>query len=150
MAALHRSMTAQQVRTHERCHGLARAARTRANLLERLHVHTAVAAACHAVARHTLTVVAIGVLLPAGKVSLSPMPYDTRVTLDAQGEETTLRAELAGEEVSAYGLMVTEREWLDVYPYEKWNAKKIPTFCTRGPPRRTPRRRRRRARSRLS
>ena len=55
---------------------------------------------------------------------------------DAQGQETTVRVELAGEEFSAYGLMVTEREWLDVYPYEKWNAKKIPTFCTRAPPHR--------------
>ena len=30
--------------------------------------------------------------------------------------------DIAGEEFFASGLMVTERNWLDVYPYEKWTG----------------------------
>ena len=47
---------------------------------------------------------------------------------DALGHETVVRAELAGEEFSAHGLMVLERNYLDVYQYDRWTAKKIPTF----------------------
>ena len=47
---------------------------------------------------------------------------------DALGHETVVKAELAGEEFSAYGLMVIERNFLEVYTYDRWTAKKIPTF----------------------
>ncbi|XP_060521487.1 DNA topoisomerase 3-alpha [Cylas formicarius] len=44
---------------------------------------------------------------------------------DAQGFETTVDVELAGEKFTAKGLIVLERNYLDVYVYEKWNAKEI-------------------------
>ena len=49
---------------------------------------------------------------------------------DALGHETVVKAEMAGEEFSAYGLMVIERNYLEVYTYDRWNAKKIPNFHT--------------------
>ncbi|XP_022093607.1 DNA topoisomerase 3-alpha-like [Acanthaster planci] len=47
---------------------------------------------------------------------------------DAQGFETTVQIKIASEEFSAQGLMIVARNYLDVYPYDKWNAKVIPVF----------------------
>ena len=47
---------------------------------------------------------------------------------DALGHETIVKAELAGEEFSASGLMVVERNYLEVYTYDRWSARKIPVF----------------------
>ena len=50
---------------------------------------------------------------------------------DARGSLTTVNIEIpeGGEKFHASGLMVLERNWLDVYSeYEKWNASKIPVF----------------------
>ena len=47
---------------------------------------------------------------------------------DALGHETIVKANLAGEEFSAFGLMVIERNYLDIYTLDRWTAKKIPTF----------------------
>ncbi|CAM9932316.1 unnamed protein product, partial [Phaeothamnion confervicola] len=48
---------------------------------------------------------------------------------DAVGHQTTVRANCGGEEFSTTGLMITERNWLDIYdPWERWNARSIPTF----------------------
>ncbi|XP_061415738.1 DNA topoisomerase 3-alpha isoform X2 [Lethenteron reissneri] len=49
---------------------------------------------------------------------------------DAQGQETTVEIEIAGERFFANGLMITARNYLDVYPYDKWNAKVIPVYTT--------------------
>lgn len=38
------------------------------------------------------------------------------------------KVEMAGEVFSASGLMVKERNYLDVYIYDKWTGRKIPTF----------------------
>jgi DNA topoisomerase-3 len=38
------------------------------------------------------------------------------------------QVEMAGEEFSASGLMVLERNYLEVYPYDKWTGRKMPTF----------------------
>ncbi|XP_060067173.1 DNA topoisomerase 3-alpha-like [Ylistrum balloti] len=47
---------------------------------------------------------------------------------DAQGQETVVEIDIADEKFSAQGLMITARNYLDVYPYERWNAKVIPVY----------------------
>ncbi|XP_078273883.1 DNA topoisomerase 3-alpha isoform X1 [Rhinoraja longicauda] len=47
---------------------------------------------------------------------------------DAQGQETTVEIDIAGERFVAHGLMIIARNYLDVYPYDKWNAKIIPVY----------------------
>ncbi|TFK53736.1 prokaryotic type I DNA topoisomerase [Heliocybe sulcata] len=47
---------------------------------------------------------------------------------DAVGFETTVEVTCGGEEFSATGLIVLERNYLEVYPYDKWNSKQIPDF----------------------
>ncbi|OWR45303.1 prokaryotic DNA topoisomerase [Danaus plexippus plexippus] len=44
---------------------------------------------------------------------------------DAVGKETTVRLTVADEGFHASGLIVTERNYLDVYPYDKWTSKHI-------------------------
>lgn len=47
---------------------------------------------------------------------------------DARGQETTVEIEINGELFTASGLMIIARNYLDVYPYEKWNAKVFASF----------------------
>lgn len=47
---------------------------------------------------------------------------------DAQGFQTTINGSMSSEEFVCNGLMITERNFLDVYPYIKWNNKNIPVF----------------------
>ncbi|KAG9343025.1 hypothetical protein JZ751_015243 [Albula glossodonta] len=47
---------------------------------------------------------------------------------DAQGQETTVDIEIAKEKFAAHGLMIIARNYLDVYPYDKWFAKIIPVY----------------------
>ncbi|KAL5281975.1 TOP3A family protein [Megaselia abdita] len=47
------------------------------------------------------------------------------VSKDAVGSETVVNIDLAGEKFTATGLVILERNYLDVYIYEKWNAKEI-------------------------
>ncbi|XP_063700481.1 DNA topoisomerase 3-alpha [Culicoides brevitarsis] len=44
---------------------------------------------------------------------------------DAQGSETVVTIKIADEEFSASGLIVLEKNYLEVYPYDKWNSKEI-------------------------
>lgn len=44
---------------------------------------------------------------------------------DAQGSETIVTIKIAGEEFTANGLIVLERNYLEVYPYDKWTSKEI-------------------------
>lgn len=44
---------------------------------------------------------------------------------DAQGFETTVNIQIAEEQFSASGLMVTAKNYLEVYPYEKWSDRQI-------------------------
>ena len=57
---------------------------------------------------------------------------------DARGNLSTIRVRVSGvpaedprvgECFEATGLMVLERHWLDIYPWEKWFASKVKTFC---------------------
>ncbi|KAK3091602.1 hypothetical protein FSP39_021083 [Pinctada imbricata] len=47
---------------------------------------------------------------------------------DAQGQETVIEIDVAEERFTAQGLMITARNYLEVYPYETWNAKTIPVY----------------------
>ncbi|XP_073945480.1 DNA topoisomerase 3-alpha-like isoform X2 [Choristoneura fumiferana] len=47
---------------------------------------------------------------------------------DAQGQETTVAIDIANEKFSANGLMITARNYLDVYPYDKWSSKEIHVY----------------------
>ncbi|KOB66734.1 DNA topoisomerase, partial [Operophtera brumata] len=50
---------------------------------------------------------------------------------DAQGQETTCTIEIATEKFSASGLMITARNYLEVYPYDKWSSKEIHVYQSR-------------------
>ncbi|VVC89065.1 unnamed protein product [Leptidea sinapis] len=47
---------------------------------------------------------------------------------DAQGQETTVTINVANEIFSASGLMITARNYLEVYPYDKWSSKEIHVY----------------------
>lgn len=47
------------------------------------------------------------------------------VSKDAVGSETVVHINIAGEKFTATGLCIYERNYLDVYIYDKWNAKQI-------------------------
>ncbi|CAI5727617.1 unnamed protein product [Hyaloperonospora brassicae] len=47
---------------------------------------------------------------------------------DAKGYQTNVVAKMLGEYFTASGLMVEERNYLDIYKYEKWNASAIPVY----------------------
>ncbi|KAJ0058184.1 hypothetical protein NL108_009054, partial [Boleophthalmus pectinirostris] len=47
------------------------------------------------------------------------------VSLDALGQETVVDIDIAQEKFTASGLMIIARNYLDVYPYDKWSAKVI-------------------------
>ncbi|KFM25533.1 DNA topoisomerase 3-alpha [Auxenochlorella protothecoides] len=76
-------------------------------------------------------------------------------SLDAEGQSTTVTIDIAGEGFCASGLVVTARNFLDVYPYQKWGTphETLPQYvegqtfepasidlkpgCTQAPPRLT-------------
>lgn len=45
------------------------------------------------------------------------------VSQDALGQETVVDIDIAQEKFSTSGLMIIARNYLDVYPYERWSAK---------------------------
>jgi DNA topoisomerase III len=47
---------------------------------------------------------------------------------DANGEQTTVNVVINGERFHTSGLVIRERNFLDVYPYVTWNARVIPSF----------------------
>ncbi|KAK6098002.1 DNA topoisomerase [Batrachochytrium dendrobatidis] len=46
----------------------------------------------------------------------------------ARGQETVVDLELSQEKFTSSGLMILERNYLEVFPYEKWSDSDIPTF----------------------
>ncbi|KAJ3601448.1 hypothetical protein NHX12_032416, partial [Muraenolepis orangiensis] len=50
------------------------------------------------------------------------------VSQDALGQETVVDIDIAQERFSASGLMIIARNYLDVYPYDRWSAKVIPVY----------------------
>uniref|UniRef100_A0A8C8ZMX0 DNA topoisomerase n=1 Tax=Prolemur simus TaxID=1328070 RepID=A0A8C8ZMX0_PROSS len=47
---------------------------------------------------------------------------------DAQGQETTVEIDIAQERFVASGLMILARNYLDVYPYDRWSDKILPVY----------------------
>ncbi|XP_019744278.1 DNA topoisomerase 3-alpha [Hippocampus comes] len=47
---------------------------------------------------------------------------------DALGQETVVDIDIAQEKFSTSGLMIVARNYLDVYPYDRWSAKVIPVY----------------------
>ncbi|GJN90914.1 hypothetical protein Rhopal_003928-T1 [Rhodotorula paludigena] len=47
---------------------------------------------------------------------------------NARGLQTTVEIVIAGESFSATGLVVRERNYLDVYPYDRWTGNHLPDF----------------------
>uniref|UniRef100_A0A8C2X3E6 DNA topoisomerase n=1 Tax=Cyclopterus lumpus TaxID=8103 RepID=A0A8C2X3E6_CYCLU len=50
------------------------------------------------------------------------------VSQDALGHETVVDIDIAQESFSTSGLMIIARNYLDVYPYDRWSAKVIPVY----------------------
>ena len=50
------------------------------------------------------------------------------VSHDAKGHETKVFVDIANEEFHAKGLVILERNYLDIYPFENWNASNIAPF----------------------
>lgn len=48
---------------------------------------------------------------------------------DAKGTETVVRVEVGDEGFTARGLIVTQRNYLEVYTYDKWSDNEIPNFA---------------------
>lgn len=48
---------------------------------------------------------------------------------DAKGAETVVDMELGGERFTCKGLQILEKNYLDVYVYERWSDKNIPVFA---------------------
>lgn len=53
------------------------------------------------------------------------------VSQDALGQETVVDIDIAQEKFSTSGLMIIARNYLDVYPYDKWNTKVWSLFDNR-------------------
>ncbi|KAH0541196.1 hypothetical protein KQX54_021251 [Cotesia glomerata] len=51
--------------------------------------------------------------------------YLACVSKNAEGYETTVDIDIAGEKFSANGLQIIAKNYLEVYIYEKWNSKEI-------------------------
>uniref|UniRef100_H0X7X3 DNA topoisomerase n=1 Tax=Otolemur garnettii TaxID=30611 RepID=H0X7X3_OTOGA len=47
---------------------------------------------------------------------------------DAQGQETSVEIDIARERFVAQGLMILARNYLDVYPYDRWSDKILPVY----------------------
>lgn len=50
------------------------------------------------------------------------------VAKDAEGFETTLKIEMAGELFACSGIQVMEHNYLEVYTFEKWSERTLPAF----------------------
>ncbi|CAF1529264.1 unnamed protein product [Rotaria sp. Silwood1] len=50
------------------------------------------------------------------------------VSKDAQGDETIIKINISNEIFNASGLSIRERNYLDVYIYDKWSEKELPHY----------------------
>lgn len=50
------------------------------------------------------------------------------VSRDAVGSETLVNASIGNEDFTATGLVILERNYLDVYPYDRWTGKEIHNY----------------------
>jgi len=54
--------------------------------------------------------------------------YLACLSYDGKGKQTVVTLELAEEVFSASGLIIEERNYLEVYPYDVWSAHTMPAF----------------------
>jgi DNA topoisomerase-3 len=47
---------------------------------------------------------------------------------DAKGSETVVEIDIADEKFDTKGLVILERNYLDIYTYDKWSGSQIPNF----------------------
>ncbi|KAJ1770695.1 DNA topoisomerase 3-alpha [Coemansia sp. RSA 1843] len=47
---------------------------------------------------------------------------------NAKGQATEVEALIAGEQFSAKGLMIIARNYLDIYPYDRWSESTVPVY----------------------
>lgn len=47
---------------------------------------------------------------------------------DAEGKETTIVIDIRGEKFKTSGLIIFARNYLEVYPYDKWSGKELPDY----------------------
>lgn len=47
---------------------------------------------------------------------------------NAIGKQTTIEIQIAGEFFSTSGIVVLQRNYLEVYPYDKWTSNPLPDF----------------------
>lgn len=52
------------------------------------------------------------------------------ISRDASGDETVVSAVMSNEEFTATGLYIHQRNYLEVYIYDRWNAKEIHPYET--------------------
>lgn len=52
--------------------------------------------------------------------------YLAACSQDAKGSKTVINAAVGPEHFHTQGVIVTERNYLDVYPYERWNEREMP------------------------
>lgn len=50
------------------------------------------------------------------------------ISRDATGSETIVNAQIVDEEFTATGLVIHERNYLEIYVYDKWNGKEIHSY----------------------
>ncbi|GHJ87179.1 hypothetical protein NliqN6_3581 [Naganishia liquefaciens] len=49
-------------------------------------------------------------------------------SMNAEGKSTTVEIDVAGESFSTSGLVILARNYLEVYPYDKWSGSVVPDF----------------------
>mgnify|MGYP003334556571 CR=1 FL=1 len=59
---------------------------------------------------------------------LSSRRFLACLSRDATGFETTCKIEVAEEEFTAKGLLISDRGYLEIYPYDKWSDKTLPSY----------------------
>ena len=50
------------------------------------------------------------------------------VSKNAIGDQTTIEAEVGQEQFTTQGLIISQRNWLDIYKWEHWNGRILPSF----------------------
>ena len=54
--------------------------------------------------------------------------YLACVSKNALGDQTNVEVEIGEEEFTTTGLIISERNWLDIYKWEKWNGRILPSY----------------------
>ena len=66
--------------------------------------------------------------VPTKFVCTPTCSLDASFSKDAIGEQRSITVEIGGEKFFANGLLIKERNYLDVFPYDKWSSGAIPAL----------------------